>query len=509
MGNPHIGAGEPMPGSTPPSGMMGGSQSTTGGSGMMDSSRMGSDIPPMGRPDMRPGEHVTGTTPPTTGFQQLPMGQEFPGQGMMGNQPGMQEGQPQMMGGPETQTCRINGVEVSGRCEDLEKQTRTFTTGIDLGGGLRGTGPGGCRNPEECQEFCHKSDNKKECGGFADKFERPEFKQGNFEDRQSMRQGPGEMSEEHGEQQQERFEQERKRAEERMLQQMKQGMKQMTQMITQMERRIAGLVKRKVKIPAEVTSAMTELKVLVVQAQNITDPSEMGEIGPQIGELVQTVNEQFGNLERLAEFPRVIAQANRMVRQMEARLKRLETRINARKLDVGDALAEARTALNSIKSAIEAAKVAAAQGDAEGAFEQLEAGVFEQGDTIGEKMFALEMIVQAPQKIAQTNRELRQMESRMKKFARKGQDMSEAKALLADARARLATITALTKQKPPAIEEIMGLVEELEDVIDQIRDEIGEEQIPQFKAFELQLPSGLPVAPTASVEPAPAAAPVQ
>lgn len=475
---------------------------TSGGqSGMMQA--------PLGRPDMRPGEPVPGSTPPATNFQQLPTGQEFPGQGMMGNQPGMQEGQPQMMGGPDTQTCRVNGVEIPGRCEDVEKQTRKFTTGIDLGGGLRGTGPGGCRNPEECQEFCNKSDNKKECGGFADKFERPEFKQGNFEDRQSMRQGQGEMSGEQDEQQQERFEQERKRAEERMLAQMKQGMKQMTKMITQMERRIAGLVKRKVKIPEEVTAAMTELKALVVKAQNITDPSEMGEIGPQVSELVQTVNEQFGNLERLAEFPRVITQANRMVRQMEAQLKRLETRINARKLDVGDALAEARTTLNSIKSAIEAAKVAAAQGDAEGAFEQLQAGVFEQGDTIGEKMFALEMIVQAPQRITQTNRELRQMESRIKQFARKGKDMNEAKVLLADARARLATITALTKQKPPPIEEIMGLVEELENVIDQIRDEMGEEEIPQFKAFELSLPSGLPVAPTTGVESAPAAAPVQ
>lgn len=516
MGSPNIGAGEPMMGSTPPaSGMMSGSpmgsrteQPATGGqSGMTrsQSESMMSNVP-LGRPDMRSGEPVTGTTPPATGFEQLPTGKEFPGQGMMGNQPGVQQGQPQMMSGREMQTCRVDGVERPGRCEEVEKSARKPATGIDLGGGLRGTGPGGCRNPEECQEFCAKADNKKECGGFADKFERPEFKQGNFEDRQSMRQDQGKMGDEMDTDQQERFEQERKRAEERMLQQMKQGMKQMTQMIIQLERRIAGLVRRKVKIPAEVTSAMTELKTLVAKAQNITDPSEMGEIGPQIGELVQTINEQFGDLERLAEFPRVIAQANKMIRQFESQLKRLEAKVNARKLDVGDALTGAKALLEEVKKASDDAKAQAAQGNAEEAFELLQSGIFERGEELQEKMFGLEIVVNAPAQINRANRELRRLESRVRQFERQKKDVAEAKALLTEAKTLFNAIQELVKQRPLPAEELMAQVEEFEGMLDDIRDLLGEDNAPQFKPYELGLPAGLPVAPRAAetAEPVPA-----
>ncbi len=492
-----------------------------GGSGFAPPPPGGSSFspPPGGDFGSPPGGGGTGFAPPPSGsdhMMQSPSGSDS-GTGMRqpfmggdhGGQPGMMQppmdrgmgDRSSMMGGQQGQSGfgggqRPPGGMMSGRPQQNGDQSQssqpqaTQSTGIDIGGGVRTSGPGGCRNPQECQEFCGKSENKSECGGFADKFERPEFKKGNFEDQQQS----GEQSGKN----QEKFEEQRKRAEGRMLEQMKQGMKQMTRMVSEMERRIAGLQKRKVTIPADVTTAMAQLKDLVIKAQNITDPSEMGEIGPQIGELVQSINEQFGNLERLAEFPRMIAQANKMIRQFESQLKRLETRVTVRKLDVGDALTEAHSALDSIKSAIDAAKVAAAQGDAEAAFEQLQSGVFEQGDTIGEKMFALEVIVQAPQRIAEKTRELRGIETRIRQLERKGQDVGDAKDFLVQAKAQLDSIKALSKQRPLPIEEMMSQVEDLENVLDQIRGEIGENQTPQFKPYELQLPSGIPIGATST-----------
>lgn len=503
MGSPNIGAGEPMPGSTPPGSMMGSPQ--TGSTNMMGN-QSGNITPPlMGRPDMRPGEPVLGSTPPRTEFQQLPTGREFPGQGAMGDQSRMRQDQPQMMGAKDTQTCRVDGVEVQGRCEEMDRQSQK-PRGIDLGAGVHGAGPGGCLSPEECKSYCEKGDNKQGCEGFFKNFQSaPRDFQTREQSRPEFQKQTGQSQEEFDKQRQEgeeRFakehEEQQKRVQEQMLSQMKRGMQQMTRMIKQLESRITALARRKVKIPDEVTANMAQLKELVVKAQNITEPEEMGEIGPQIGELVQDINERFGGLERLAEFPRMVAQANRMIRQFESQVKRLEAKVNARKLDVGDTLTEAKALLSEMKTARDAAAAAAAQGDAEGAFEQLQEGVFERGDEIGDKMSALEIVVQAPQRIAQMNRELRTMESRMKQLARKGQDMTEAKSLLADARAKLTTITGLTKQRPMPTEEIMSMVEELEDVVDQIRNQLGQSDQPEFKPFELELPAGLQIASSGS-----------
>ena len=238
---------------------------------------------------------------------------------------------------------------------------------------------------------------------------------------------------------------------------------------------------------------MAELKELVVKAQAITDPEEMGEIGPQIGELVQTINEQFGDLERLAEFPRMIAQVNKMIRQFESKLKRLEAKVNARKIDVGDALTEAKALLAEVKKAQEEAKAQAAQGNAEEAFELLESGIFERGEELQEKMFGLEIVVNAPAEITRAGRELRRIESRIKQLERKKQDVSEAKVLLAQAKTQFETIKGLVKVRPLPAEELMAQVEEFEGLMEQMRDEIGEDDTPQFKPYELELPAGLPV----------------
>lgn len=487
--------------------------------GMTGTQGTGTDVPPLGRPmggpqatgDQQMGQPGMMQSPTTNGQ----MGQRMePFTGDQSSMMGQQQGRPifdeggqkppgDMMGRPGTQTCNVNGVEVQGRCEDVDKKSPR-PMGIELGGGVKGSGPGGCLSPEQCTAYCEKGENKQGCEGFFKNFESaPRDFQAHEQSRPEFQKQSGQSQEEFDKQRQEgeqQFEQERegqqKRVQEQMLSQVKRGMQQMTRMINQMESRIKALQRKKVKISDEVTSAMAQLKELVVKAQNIKDPEEMQEVGPQIGELVQDINERFGDLERLAEFPRMVAQANRMIRQFESQIKRLEARVNARKLDVGDTLSDAKSLLSEMKTARDAASAAAAQGDAEGAFEQLQEGVFERGDEIGDKMSALEIIVQAPQRIAQMNRELRTMESRMKQLARKGQDMTEAKALIADARAKLAVITGLTKQRPMPTEEIMSMVEELEDVVDQIRDQIGQSDQPEFKPFELELPAGLQIAPS-------------
>lgn len=360
-------------------------------------------------------------------------------------------------------------------------------SGIHFGGGVFGAGPQGCTSPEECKKTCEDPENKQKCDGFFGRFQGVSR---GFE----QQQGPQDEGE---------FEAQRKSAEEQMLRHMKQGMQQMGRMLDQMKRRVKSLERRKVKIPEEITASLAQIDELRAKMEAATSPEEIGEFGPQMAELVQDLNESFGDLERLAEFPRMRTQSNRMIQQFERQYKRLEARAKARKIDVTEELAAAKALLEEMKAALKAAEEAVAQGDAEEAFENLQAGVFERGDEVGEKMFALEIVAQAPQQINRKNREIRLLENRIRQKERQKVDVTEAKDLLVSAKVRFEELKKMVRVRPLPIEELMSGIEEFEDMMDQVRTSLGDEQsgFETFKPFELELPEGVPIGPTAPAAP--------
>lgn len=359
-------------------------------------------------------------------------------------------------------------------------------TGVPLGGGLHGAGPMGCKGPEECKSVCEKPENKVKCEQFFQGFR---FAPRGFEDQ--------------GERNPEDFERERKDAQEQMLRRMKQEMKHMSRMIEQMKKRMRDMERRKVAIPEEVKAALAKIEELRAKMEAVTEPEELGELGPEMAEQVQFVNEKFGDLERLAHAPRMVAQAGKMLKQFEAQIRRNEARAKARKVDVTEQLQEAKTLLEEMKAALESAKAAIAQGDAEEAFAQLEEGVFQRFEEAQEKMIALEMVVRAPQIITQKKRELRGIEARIRARERKREDMTEAKSLLNEAKAKFEECQQLVRVRPLPVEELIACTEEFEDILDQVRSALGEEEFPEgkFQPFELELPSGVPIAPSTSFGP--------
>lgn len=362
--------------------------------------------------------------------------------------------------------------------------------GIHFGGGVFGAGPGGCTSPEECKKFCEAPEDSGKCESFFERF----------------RAVPRSFEQQQGPQDEGEFEAQRKAAEEQMLSHMKQGMKQMGRMLDQMKRRIKALERRKVAIPEEITDGLATIDELRAKMEAATSPEEIGEFGPQMAELVQDVNESFGDIERLAEFPRLRVQANRMIQQFERQYKRLEARAKVRKIDVAEELAAARVLLDEMKAALKAAEEAVAQGNAEEAFEQLQSGVFERGDEVGEKMFALEIVAQAPQQINRKNREIRTLENRIRQKERQKIDVIEAKDLLVAAKARFEELKQMVRVRPLPIDDLVAGIEEFEDLMDQVRAALGEVEpgFETFKPFELELPEGLPIAP---VTPAPTGVP--
>lgn len=282
--------------------------------------------------------------------------------------------------------------------------------------------------------------------------------------------GPGERQGPSEEEMEKRMQEEQKK----MLQRMKRDMLRFGGEIKRIKARIAVLQKKGIKVPEELVAAITKAEEMIEKikaAETFEQIEELNlqEVMPEISEAMQ---EHLPNLERLANLTQIYSRIDRQVRLFERQLTADKNLAKRSKVDLSDAVADFENALNKVKGAYALAKSQIASGAVEEGFEQLESEVFALLEEAGEFHQAIQQIGRLSTTLAQIARTVTQAERDLARI--KGKDTTEAKAIIAEAKAKLAELRGAAAAKPIDPEAVFDLLEQLEDLRDRFNDALNE-----------------------------------
>lgn len=301
---------------------------------------------------------------------------------------------------------------------------------------------GGQEAAKLCSGYCLESAHQDECRGWGEAYVR-------------LRGGTvGRPSEEHPPEEDDA----------RRLDDMKKGFKSWLREFRNIERRVSSLRGKKISIPAEIAAALETVKMMQSKIDAAASVEELRELGQDLQDTVQTINEALPSLERLAEFSRVQRDIDRQLRAVESRWRQLERRsrqiANQTTLpgQIAQQIAEARQ--NRA-----AAVAAAGESKADEAFDLVEA-VFTGLDEAQEKMNAVDLIVSSSRELARARRELSGFARTLRELQRRGLDVAETREILNKLSALLAEIAKLAAQKPFPVDDVIAARQAYEDVKD-------------------------------------------
>lgn len=452
--------------------------------------------PPGGTPGMPPGGSFG--QPPGGSFGQPPGG-DFghpPGEGSFGQPPGGFPGQPpgggsfgpppggsfgQPPGGGSFGPPPGGGGSEFGQFghsrEERQQQTEIPS---DLAGK--------CADSQSCRSYCtDASASEPSCqqarqylqhkSAMEQRQQRGQGQQGFGQGDQG--QGPGEQGENGMNEQQNA----------QCLSQVTRGAQQIGKMFSGIERKLASMEKRGINVSA-VREILDQLKALVEQMKNVQDCSEMADIGPQIGELMQSLQEKLQGIERLSGLPKAITQFERDLTRIEKRMKNALVKLARQKIEVDTGAAA--TLGDQVKACVTQAKAELADGNADAAdtLETCREGIEE----LQQKVNVIEGLTTLSRQQGRIKSEIAKMKRDVKAAERRKLDASAATAAIAEVENGLAQLQAAVKAGDlDGVADILGGMEDALDNARDILDELlGRNQIEYKKEFgDVNAPKGL------------------
>ncbi len=333
------------------------------------------------------------------------------------NQQNQQNQQPQQPFNQQTETCRVNGVEMPGSCNQYNQQGQMM-------------GPNG-------QEFG-----------------------------QNGQMGPGGPSEE-----------EMKKMDDRRFQDMKRGLGQFSKGTTMMKKSVEKMRKTLAKcgvgIPVELDNALKATDGLVKKIQDAKTADELEDIigdVEDVGMAMQEWGPRMGDLGRLCQMMR---QGDRDMKRLERDVKRVESRVKAnKKLDLTEILNTFKEEVMALKGAF-LGVVTLAKTDAGSAIEKLEDEFYGAMDDIRNSQMAIETAINVSQGLRTAASEIKKIEAQIKSLQKKKVDTSEAEDLLAQMKAQVAELQQLVKGKFNA-EELISMVEDAFQTRQELQEKLQE-----------------------------------
>jgi len=326
-----------------------------------------------------------------------------------------------------TQTCRVNGVEMPGSCDNYNQPGQMGQNQLGQGNqmGQNGQmGPGG--------------------EGMG-------------------QQGPSE--------------EQMQKMDEQRFKQMKQGLNQFSKGATQMKKMLAQVQKKVTKcgvgIPEELTNALAAADGIVTKIKAAQTADELDEIitdVEDVGSVMQEWGPQMGELNRVCQ---MITQADRDAKKLDQDVKRLTSRVKAnKKIDLTEALAAFQQEVTALKQVITDAKTLA-KTDPLSALDKIETEFYGEMDNIQSSRMAVETALNISQGLKDVAREIKSVETQIKNLKKKKIDTAGVEELLTTMKSQVAELQSLIKTKFDP-EELISLVESAYDTRQQIMDLIQE-----------------------------------
>lgn len=331
-----------------------------------------------------------------------------------------------------SQTCRINGVEKPGPCEQYNNQNQ----------GPRGQGD--------------QMNQDNQAGG-------------------PRQQGPSE--------------EDQKKIDERRFKDMKKGLSQFANGAKMMKRNLAKMkttnAKCGVGMPEELANALAQTDSLVGKINAAKTADELEEIigdVQDVGSVMQDWGPRMGDLSRLCQ---MLKQADRDLKQFDRNIKRLEFQAKAnKKIDVSELIAEYKTAVKAQKETLAQAKELA-KTDPESALAKIEDDFYGNLDNLGNLQMQLDVILNISRGLKDLAREINNFTAQIKTLTRKKIDTAGMQELLNGLKTQVEEIKTLIKEKAEA-EDLISKIEEAFDSRQQLQDALQENDmvnmVPQIKS---------------------------
>ena len=281
---------------------------------------------------------------------------------------------------------------------------------------------------------------------------------------------------------------------------MKRGIRGMEQGLKMFKSQVTRLAKSKIVVPADVTENIAKLEAIIAQVKTAKTTEEIDAIDfESMQSLMQDMDESRQKLEQLARWPQTLKDVNRQLTQLQRELKRAKSiadRLVKKGMDVQDLYNSFADAINKLKSVRDSAVEKMSAGDGEGAFDLIENEFFGQMEDVWQHFRVLNMMANMGQFTAEFKREMAQAQLMINRLKRQKKDTSELEAILQQVKEKGQEIQNMIKTKDFDEETIKDAFEEMENVGQEFEAKVSEltgqeEQMPwekgpqQFRRVEM------------------------
>lgn len=268
----------------------------------------------------------------------------------------------------------------------------------------------------------------------------------------------------------------------RAFKQMQTGVKSFNRFLVLLRSKIARVEKSGVTIPAEFTDLVARANDLAASANAAKSYEELRDIMEQVPDLAAELNDWMPQLEQLARIPRVLGVAQKQVNAAGTTIKTATATAKRLKIDAAAEIEKMQTLLDEANKAVGDLKTGNVQTDDLMAY--LTDNIIDKVQEIKDIADSIQTIANVKRYINQATADSNRYNARIVKMERAGEDMTEAKDLLAEFRAHLAEVKPLASKKitPEIADAILEQLAAMNEIGNQLEDILGLQSLSSLEA---------------------------
>ncbi len=277
-------------------------------------------------------------------------------------------------------------------------------------------------------------------------------------------QGPNMMADDKAAEMQAKGEEMRREGQKKGLEQMKKGLKQFGKQLTKIKNRINVLKTKGVQPSEEMNAALTQVEEFMTKLNTVEDMESIQDDMDNFQEASQTLAEGVGEMEKLAQFPKVLSKAKLELKKLNTTLKRAQTQAAKSKIDVSDIIQAFSVQISTLNQAIVDADALFKASKAEEAFDKLSNDFFDKIGDAYEEFNKIQAITNFAKYAGEVKRGLAQAKAQVRALERKKIDATELKSIISQSEQKYEGLKQLLAAKPLDIDAVETALDELENL---------------------------------------------
>ncbi|KKR33813.1 MAG: hypothetical protein UT64_C0003G0034 [Candidatus Falkowbacteria bacterium GW2011_GWF2_39_8] len=263
-----------------------------------------------------------------------------------------------------------------------------------------------------------------------------------------------------------RFNQEYK-IDDNRFKEMKRGMQGFANMIKMVEAQTKRLKSKNIAVPEELAAALTQANELREKIKSAKTPEELEGLGDEIQGAVNTIQEWMPKLPMLAEFPRIVKQAEREMAKLNKSYNTDIKKIKIKKIDLAKELAEFKNLIDNQQKVLDEIK-ALSKTDPEESINRM------QLDDVWMKEKIIQIAMNYGKSVSLLNTEIKNAEKIIIKLKAQKNDTSELETNLADIKNQFKEVKTIYSTKPLDSDQLVEAIGDIMDSVQELRNQIQE-----------------------------------